>query len=92
MIITYDRTAGMICGGGVCVPVGEDGEPLMQWCRQALVEGYELRGRTLEMWDLGASFGNGRLARTEPMLCLTALDAYAFLCPPPKPKKGKKKP
>ncbi len=66
------------------------GEPLVEWCRQAVVEGYELRGRTLEMWDRGCEMGYGK-RRAEPMLCLTVQDAHAYMCPAPKPKKKKGK-
>jgi len=90
MILTLDRTAGTICGGGVVAQVYLDGEPIVNWCRQALVEGYELHGRTLEMWDRGCDMG-ANYRRDYGILCLTVQDAQRFMSPAPKPKKGRKK-
>lgn len=83
MILTLDRQAGTIGGGGIVVRVDPTGSVLPPWCRAALDGGYDLVGMPLELWDTGAD------ARSVPMLCLTATDAAKILAPDVKPKRGK---
>lgn len=82
MILTLDRAAATICGGGGVVAAVN---PLLMvlpvWCRAALAGGYDLAGLALEVHDTGAD------DRADGMLCFTHPDAFKVLLPDPKPKR-----
>jgi hypothetical protein len=86
MILTIDRTAWTICGGGVVISAYPDGSPERYWCMAAIRQGYDLGGMRIEVWDRGCNLG--RYVRTTPMHILNIPDAAKFMNPPPKPKKA----
>lgn len=75
MILTLDRRAGQIDGGGVVVRTDPEGSVLRPWCLSAMAQGWDLEGMVLEMWDRGAD------ARTMPLLCLMVPNAAALVQP-----------
>ncbi len=90
MILTLDRTAGTIEGGGILTEVEPTGDVWPYWCRDAQAAGIDLQGIILEMWDRGCDMGSGK--RAPPMLCLTIRIRHANklkLPPFPAPKKEK---
>lgn len=79
MILTLDRSRGVIYGGGTVARVDPDGSVLQPWCRAALEAGWDLQGMALELWDLGCVMGDW--TRTHGILCATVADAGVLLSP-----------
>lgn len=88
MILTFDRDARTITGGGITTAVDHDGDAWPYWCRDARAAGIELQGLVLEVWDRGCNLG--KHLRITPLHCFTVTirRAHKLRLPPfPAPKK-----